>query len=228
MLAALGATSEPPGALTGGPAGFDRLTEVDLDPARRRVSGVPLVAASDVDNPLLGLIGATKTYGPQKGLPEERVAAVDAALARFVSLVDQRRTTMKGAGAAGGLGYALGVLGAELVPGVDLVVEATSLAVLAGAADLVITGEGSLDFSSQSGKVPHGVARTAQEALRPCVAVAGRVFLGSRELRAMGIESAYSMVDTVGEERSLSEPYAGLAELGERVARSWSRPGRPA
>lgn len=223
MLAGLGATSEPPGLLTGGPAAFEGLVAVDLDAARRRVSGVPLVVATDVDNPLLGMIGATRTYGPQKGLAEDRIAEVDARLSRFAGLVDQRRTMMKGAGAAGGLGYAFGVLGAELVPGIELVAEATSLDLMAQAADLVITGEGSLDFSSRSGKVPQGVARVAQEALRPCIALAGQVFLGSRELRTIGIESAYSVADLVGTERSMSDPYASLADLGERVARTWSR-----
>ena len=226
MLAGLGATSEPAGLLTGGPADFGSLDSVDLDPARRRVSGVPLVVASDVDNPLLGLIGATKTYGPQKGLPEVRIADVDSLLGRFAKLVDQRRATMKGAGAAGGLGYALGVLGAELVPGVELVAESTSLALMAGVADLVITGEGSLDFSSRSGKVPRGVAAVAQDALRPCIVLAGRVFLGSRELRTIGIETAYSVSELVGEELSLTAPYDSLAALAERVARTWSRPAR--
>lgn len=223
MLAGLGATSEPDGLLTAGPAAFEQLEAVDLDPARRRISGVPLVIASDVDNPLLGLLGATKTYGPQKGLPEGRITPVDAALSHFAGLVDRRRAMVKGAGAAGGLGYAFLVLGAEWVPGVEVVAEATALPARARAADLVITGEGSLDFSSTSGKVPFGVARHAQEALTPCVAVAGRVFLGSREMRAAGIESAYSMVDLVGDERSLTEPYPALADLAERVARTWSR-----
>ena len=226
MLAGLGATSEPAGLLSGGPAGFAGLVAVDLDPARRRVSGVPLVVASDVDNPLLGLIGATRTYGPQKGLADDRIADVDALLGGFAKLVDQRRATMKGAGAAGGLGYAFGVLGAELVPGVELVAEATSLALMASAADLVITGEGSLDFSSRSGKVPQGVAAVAQSALRPCIVLAGRVFLGSRELRTIGIESAYAVADLVGEERSIAAPYQSLADLAERVARTWSRPTR--
>ena len=78
----------------------------------------------------------------------------------------------------------------------------------ARAADLVVTGEGAFDFSSRSGKVPYGVATVAAEALRPCVALAGRVLVGSREMRALGIESAYSLVDLVGEERALADPAA--------------------
>jgi glycerate 2-kinase len=103
------------------------------------------------------------------------------------------------------------------------VAEATRLAERARAADLVLTGEGAFDYSSRGGKVPYGVATVAAEALRPCVALAGKVLVGAREMRALGVESAYAMVDLVGEERAFAEPAAALAELAERVARSWSR-----
>ena len=89
-------------------------------------------------------------------------------------------------------------------------------------ADLVLTGEGAFDFSSRSGKVPYGVATVAAEALRPCVALAGRVLVGAREMRTLGIESAYSLVDLVGEERALGDPAGSLADLAARVARTWS------
>lgn len=86
-----------------------------------------------------------------------------------------------------------------------------------------MTGEGAFDFSSRSGKVPYGVAQVAAEALRPCVALAGQVLVGSREMRALGVEAAYSLVELVGEQRALGEPAAALADLAERVARTWSR-----
>jgi len=87
----------------------------------------------------------------------------------------------------------------------------------------VVTGEGAFDFSSRSGKVPHGVAAIAAEALQPCIALAGRVLVGSREMRAVGIESAYSMVDLVGEGASFEDPAGSLSALAERTARTWSR-----
>jgi glycerate 2-kinase len=93
----------------------------------------------------------------------------------------------------------------------------------ARSADLVVTGEGAFDFSSRSGKVPYGVAEVAAEALRPCVAIAGQVLVGSREMRALGIESAYSLVDLAGEERAFADPAGALAEVAARVARTWSR-----
>ena len=196
---------------------------MDLGPARSRLDGVTLVAASDVDSPLTGLFGATKTFGPQKGIGEERIAEVDGWLEGLAVATDRRTSLDKGAGAAGGIGYALLVLGATREPGIDLVAAAVSLAERARRADLVVTGEGSFDFSSRAGKVPYGVAAVASEALRPCIALAGSVLVGSREMRALGIESAYSLVDLVGEERALGAPADALADLAERVARTWSR-----
>jgi glycerate 2-kinase len=223
FLAAFGATAEPSGALTGGPHGLAGLTAVDVAPARSRLAGVDLLIASDVDNPLLGPRGATAVYGPQKGLAQERTQYVDAQLGRLAQLTDLAVAKLPGAGSAGGLGFALLLVGAHRVPGVQLVADALGLAQLARGCDLVVTGEGSFDFSSRSGKVPYGVARTAQQAIRPCVALAGRVLVGAREMRTLGIESAYSVVDHVGEQAALADPYTSLAALSQRVARTWSR-----
>ena len=192
--------------------------------ARAAWTGVRLVAASDVDNPLTGLFGATKTYGPQKGSTTTRLLSVDGLLEAFAAATDRRTSLEPGAGAAGGLGFALLALGAARQPGIDLVVDAVDLPARARAADLVVTGEGSFDFSSRAGKVPYGVAQVAADAIRPCVALAGRVLVGAREMRALGIEAAHSLVDLVGEERALAEPADALEDLAERVARSWSRP----
>ncbi len=221
LLHALGATAD--GRLDAGPLRLSDVTGVDLGPARERVAGVRLVAASDVDVPLTGLFGATKSFGPQKGVAEERIALLDGLLEQLAVATDRRLSLEKGAGAAGGLGFALMLLGAERRPGIDLVSEAVDLPGRAAAADVVLTGEGAFDFSSRSGKVPYGVAQVAAEALRPCVALAGQVLVGSREMRALGVEAAYSLVELVGEERALGDPAGALAELAERVARTWSR-----
>jgi glycerate 2-kinase len=221
LLAALGATGDVD--LDRGVAGLAGVTTVDLAAVREHVAGMRLIAASDVDSPLTGLFGAAKTFGPQKGLPEERLPAVDGVLEDFAAATERRTSLEKGAGAAGGLGFALLLLGAQRRPGLDLVAAALDLPARAGAADLVVTGEGSFDFSSRAGKVPYGVAQVAAEALRPCVALAGQVLVGSREMRALGIESAYSLVDLVGEERAFAAPAEALGDLAERVARTWSR-----
>ncbi len=220
LLAALGATSNA--ELRSGPNGLQGVTEVDLGPALAAVSDVEILAASDVDNPLTGLFGAAKTFGPQKGITEERLPHIDATLEAFAIAIDRKLSLAPGAGSAGGIGFALMALGGAREPGIALVARAVGLLERAVQADLVITGEGAFDFSSRSGKVPYGVAEIAGAALRPCVALAGQVLVGSREMRALGVESAYSLVDAVGEDRALNDSANALTELAERVARTWS------
>src|SRR4051812_47515738 len=171
MLAALGATADRP--LDAGVAGLAGITAVQL-PA----FDVELVAASDVDNPLTGLFGAAKVFGPQKGLPEDRLPVVDGWLQDLAAATDRKVALAEGAGAAGGIGFALLLLGGTREPGIGLVSDAHRLPERARAADLVVTGEGAFDYSSRAGKVPYGVAEVAAEALRPCVVLAGQVHVG--------------------------------------------------
>jgi len=223
LLAALGAKSEPEGALTAGVSGLSQLAAVDIGPAQAQLAGIDLVAATDVDNPLLGLRGATNVFGPQKGVATDRLIDVDGALTRFAHLAGREMADAKGGGAAGGLGYALMLLGARREPGFATVATAVGLAAAIRAADLVLTGEGKLDWQSMSGKVVSGVAGLAGEAVRPCIVIAGSVQVGARELRANGIEAAYSLVEIVGEEAARTDPAHSLAEVAARVARTWSR-----
>lgn len=221
MLAALGAHAK--GAdLDRGPAGLKDIASVDLGAARDALRGIELVAATDVDNPLLGITGATKTFGPQKGLGEDRLVVVDGWLQGFAEHTGRKLATAKGAGAAGGVGFALLLLGADRRSGIGLVAESVGLADRVRGSDLVVTGEGAFDFSSRSDKVPYGVAGIAADALVPCIAVAGRVMIGSREMRALGMESAYSLVDLVGEQEAFAHPERSLRALAARVARTWS------
>jgi glycerate kinase len=222
LLAALGATSQPEGALTAGPSGLAEITSVDVEPALRRVADVDVVAATDVDNPLLGLRGATNVFGPQKCISAERLIEVDGALTTFAHLAGRSYADEPGAGAAGGLGYALLLLGGRREPGFGTVAGAVRLAEQVSAADLVVTGEGKLDWQSMSGKVVSGLAALAGQAMRPCVALAGDVQVGTRELRANGIEAAYSLVEMVGTDRAFAEPAASLSDMAARVARTWS------
>jgi glycerate kinase len=193
---------------------------------------VTLVAAIDVVTPLLGMFGATKTYGPQKGLTEDEILVVDRILDELVvatcgsAPADRRVADEPGAGAAGGLGFALMLLGANTRPGVDFVSDAVGLAAACADHDLVVTGEGTYDHSSRSGKVVHGVATVAAAAARPCIVLAGQVTVGAREMRAMGVESAYAVADLVGVDRAMDDPNGSLATLAARVARTWS-PSRP-
>lgn len=187
--------------------------------------GVELVAATDVTSPLLGPDGATRVFGPQKGAPPDQLDELEATLERWADLVEGevgvRVRDLPGAGAAGGLGFALLALGATRVSGADLVAEAVGLAVAVASADLVVTGEGRLDGSSLRGKVVSVVARVAADAGVPCVAVAGEVLLGRREAGAVGLAETVSLVDEVGRERALGDAAGALAHCAAGLARRW-------
>lgn len=226
MLSALGATSD--GALDGGGATLKALSKVNLSVALAKVSGIELIAASDVDNTLLGLRGATAVFGPQKGADEFAIMELEGALENFAALCG-RRTDGKdpavalGSGAAGGLGYGLLLLGANRVAGIETVLEIVELDKEIIKADLVVTGEGCLDDQSLHGKVIAGVARHAAALGKPCVALAGEVRLGKRECASAGIDSAYSMSEFAGRERSMAAPARVLAEVSARMSQTWGR-----
>ncbi len=192
-----------------------------------RLADVELVAASDVDSPLLGLHGASAVFGPQKGATREHVALLDGALTRWADLLEAHLGVavrqLPGSGAAGGLGAALLALGATREPGIALVQRLVGLIDRVARADLVVTGEGTFDVSSLSGKVVSGVAALAAEQAVPCLVLAGAVRAGRREAAAAGIAATYSLVETVGVQAALSRPAEELAALASRVARQWSR-----
>lgn len=227
MLSALGATAH--GAqLDQGGSFLKSLESVDLAPALSKVAGVEIVVASDVDNPLLGLRGATAVFGPQKGADDFAIMELEGALENFAELCGRRAdgkdpAVALGAGAAGGLGYGLMLLGGNRVAGIETVLEIVGLDSEIQKADLVITGEGCLDDQSLHGKVVAGVASHAAAIGKPCIAIAGVVRLGKRELATAGIDSAYSMSEIAGSERSLGEPQAVAAEVAARIARTWGR-----
>ena len=222
-LARLDAVGErlPPGG-----AALARLDRLSGAPDAR-LAGVELVAAIDVDAPLLGLLGASATFGPQKGASREDVAVLDGALTRWADVLEQTLGVAvrdrPGAGAAGGLGAALLALGARREPGIALVQELIGLPVKVAAAELVVTGEGAFDVTSLRGKAVTGVAALALAEAVPCVVLAGRVDVGRREAAAAGIEAAYSLADAVGLQAALDRPEEALATLAGRIARQWSR-----
>jgi len=207
----------------GGVALFD-LAVVDPDGVDARIAGAALLVASDVDNPLLGPLGAAAVFGPQKGASPGDVALLGRALARWAALTEAATgrdlARVPGAGAAGGAGFAaMAYLGARLVPGADLMLELIEFdAALTGAA-LVVTGEGSLDRQSLGGKAPVGVARAAARRAVPVVVVAGRVLLTGDELAAAGFAAGYSLADLEPEPAISMATAAGLLErVGSAIA----------
>ncbi len=165
-----------------------------------RLRGVRLVGASDVDNPLTGPLGASSVFGPQKGATPGQVRALDAALARFATVLERDLpdcpsglAAVPGAGAAGGLGAAILACGGRLTSGFDLVREFTGLDAALDDCDLVVTGEGSFDDQSLRGKVVSGVAAAARDRGLPCVVLAGRVEVGQRDALEAGVSESYSL-----------------------------------
>jgi glycerate kinase len=133
--------------------------------------------ACDVSNPLCGENGAAAVYGPQKGATAEQAGELDAALFQLARRTGKlREADLPGAGAAGGLGFAMAAFfGASLQSGVEIVMDAVGLRRRLAGADLCLTGEGRLDRSSLSGKVVVGVARACRDAQIPCIALAGSI-----------------------------------------------------
>jgi glycerate 2-kinase len=199
-----------------------------------RWAGVELVIASDVDSPLLGFHGASAGYAEQKGASPERAQALERCVGDFAAAVGSATgvltgtsaglATCPGAGAAGGLGFALLLLGARRVGGAQAVLDAVGFGGRVGRNDLVVTGEGSFDWQSLRGKVVTGVARSAMQVGTPVVVVAGQVLVGRREALAVGVESAYPVARTTAElDAALADPAGTLAARVARVARTWSR-----
>jgi glycerate kinase len=243
LLAALGARvlggrGEPLGREAGGRRLADGLDlgEVavldlaDLHPALSRAAlrgaarGAAVTLAADVDSPLAGPQGAAAVFGPQKGASPAEVELLDDGLRRWADVVTTAMGTdwsqAPGAGAAGGVGFAaLAVLGARMRPGIELVLELTGFASRLAGADLVITGEGSLDAQSLTGKAPVGVARAAARLGVPVVAVAGRSTLTAEELAAAGIAAVYPLTDLEPDlGRCHTEAAVLLRRIGQMIA----------
>ena len=233
MVQALGVRLTGPDGteLPRGGAALAGLAAVDpsgLDP-RLGPGRCEVLVASDVDNPLLGPAGAAAVFGPQKGATPEDVVTLDHALARWAELTEAvtgcRVAEAPGAGAAGGTGFgALAYFGARLVPGVELVLDLIGFDAALDGADLVITGEGSMDEQSLGGKAPVGVARAAAQRGVPVVAVAGRMLLTRHQIADAGFAAAYSLSDLEpNPEASMAKAAELLTEVGRAIATAIAR-----
>jgi glycerate kinase len=219
MLAALGA--QPAETLSRGGGALAAVDRVELEPARSRVAGLEIVACTDVGGPLMGSDGAALGYARQKGADRAGRDALEVAMRVWSTATDGGLAVRPGAGAGGGLGFGLLLLGGGRVPGAQLILDSTRFAERAATVDLVITGEGAFDWQSLRGKVVSGVARAAQSSGRPVIVLAGRVEVGRRELANAGIDAAYAVEDGPTAVAA-TDPAAALAALAARVAHTWS------
>ena len=231
--------------LLDGGAALRDLARIDLTQFDGRVLDCEIRVLCDVTNPLCGERGAARVYAPQKGALPQDVELLDAALSHFADVCAQTSSTrsnhnlrdsdlrdsdlrdVSGSGAAGGTAFGLmRFCDAQLVSGIDTVMEIARFAEKLEHADLVLTGEGSIDEQTPQGKALAGVAKMARRAKNgagvPVVAFGGRVVLGGERLQAMGIASAFPIAAAPRTlEYSMSHASELLESAVERVMRLW-------
>ena len=195
---------------------LSKLHTIDMSGLDPRLAHVRLEVACDVDNPLCGPKGASQVFGPQKGATPEMVEQLDSNLAHYAAIIktqlDQDVLERAGAGAAGGLGAALmGLLNAELRPGIEIVMDAVNLTEVVADADLVITGEGRIDSQTIHGKTPIGVARAAKKHSVPVIGISGCLTQDCGVVHEHGIDAVFAVVN-----RSVDLPTA-MAEAAENI-----------
>ncbi|RVW10905.1 glycerate kinase [Prescottella agglutinans] len=197
-----------------------------LDRARTRLAGIDLVAATDVEHPLLGEHGAARIFGPQKGADAAAIEVLEqrnaAWAAELESACGRAVADLDGAGAAGGLGAALLALGAVRESGAAVVARCTDQTGQVAAADVVLTGEGKFDHQSLRGKLVTALAAVAADAGVPTVVIAGQVAVDRDAVRAAGIVAAFSVADFAGSvDRAMTEAASRLEALTSCVAGGW-------
>lgn len=238
MLEALGCRFlDGAGAPVGG-YGQDvaQIRSLDLSGLDPRLASCEIQVACDVNNPLWGPNGASAVFGPQKGATPEIVRQMDDGARRFSEIVKDATgidaADMPGAGAAGGLGYALLVfLHAKMASGISIILDMVGFDHLAGQADVVVTGEGRLDRQTVMGKVPAGVAEAAKRHGTLVVALAGCVTPEARACNHCGIDAYFPILQrpcTEQEAMDLSQTAANLESTAAQVFRLIAACGWPA
>ncbi len=202
-----------------------KLAQIDLSNLDDRLKDVEVEVACDVNNPLVGEKGASYVFGPQKGATEEMVKVLDENLRHYGVKIKECLgidiVEVPGAGAAGGLGAGLmAFLNGTLKNGLEMVVEYTKLEQKVKEADMVWTGEGSIDHQTIYGKTPYGVARVAKKYKLPVIALAGRIGDGIEPLYDSGIDAIYSIMQGVSSlEDALINGRRNVEKTSENVAR---------
>lgn len=197
---------------------------IDISKLDKRIQECEITVACDVTNPLCGPQGASAVYGPQKGADPEMVEKLDKALYAYGKLLEEtfgiHVLEVPGSGAAGGFGAALISLGAQLNRGIDIITRVAELEKKIIGADLVITGEGSMDFQTAFGKTPAGVADLARKHNIPVIALAGNIGERAEELFEKGFASIFPICNgPMSLEESISNAEKLLIDTSERVFR---------
>jgi len=208
------------------PSQLDRLARIDISDLEPRLRDIQIVAMSDVDNPLCGPQGATAVFGPQKGVRPEQIAPLDAQLGRFASLLEQvcarSAANAPGAGAAGGLGYALLMLGAQFQSGAHTVADYVGLDAALKQADWLITGEGRSDAQTLHGKAPFIAAQRARQAGVPASLLSGGIDRAALGVLQNSFAGCFSIVfGPVSLEHAIHNAADLLHDSAEQMTRLW-------
>ena len=208
-----------------GGAALQNLSVIDTSSIDQRVLESNFQIACDVNNPLTGPEGASAVYGPQKGATEENVRQLDSALGVFAEVAKRDLgkdiSNLEGAGAAGGLGAGMiAFVEGHLRAGVDIVLDTVNLAEKLESADLVITGEGSIDFQTVYNKAPIGVARMAKARGIPTIGISGMLGKNYQIVHNHGIDAALSIANgPISLEESLQNAPSLISEAVEESLR---------
>jgi len=210
--------------LVGRGADLGAVRRIDLDRCDPRLRDVTIRVACDVTNPFTGPRGAAAVFGPQKGADADAVARLDAGLDRIATVLAGMTgveiADLPGAGAAGGVaGTLVALFGATIESGADLVLDLVGVDAAIEVADLVLTGEGSLDEQSLHGKAPVVLAGRARARNVPCVALCGRVALGPRRVAEAGLVAAFTIGGGMPDADPLAETRRDLARTAAMVTR---------
>lgn len=208
-----------------GMTGLRELAGVNLEGIDRRIQNVQVIGLADVDNPLTGKNGATRIFGPQKGVRPDQVAEFDKQLNHLSQLtapvLGTDYSAMPGAGAAGGLGFGvLAFLGGQLTSGIAKMIEIVHLQARIQNADLVITGEGRIDQQTLNGKLPLGVAQLAHKAGVPTIAVAGSVSGDVQSLYDHGFDLIISTTTSpMTVDEAIQQAPQSITQAGYRIGK---------
>lgn len=180
------------------PLSLSQIKRINLDKLNQVISGINFVGICDVENPLYGLLGAAYVYSPQKGATKNQVVQLDKELKAFAQLIQNEMQidlqSIKGTGAAGGLGAAIiTFLSGTLKPGIDTILELNDVAREIRNADLIITGEGKIDEQSSYGKAIAGIAKLAKKHDVPLLAICGSIGDHSDQIYEMGVSAIFSI-----------------------------------
>lgn len=230
MAQALGAeiTDDHYQPVSFGGEGLANVRHIHLDTLDERLKECSFDVACDVVNPLVGQDGASYIYGPQKGADPHMVTYLDKAMENYGKCVKEQIgvdvLTLRGGGAAGGLGAALyAYLQANLQPGFDLVTSYIGLESYVQDADLVITGEGKIDDQTIYGKTPIGVAKIAKQYNLPVLAIGGTVDITSNDIYIHGVDAVFSILNKpMTLEDALQHAEQLTEALTENIWRFWS------